>query len=104
MLSIIRVKTRTVLVSLVREVRIAQVDAQNIRLVMELAPGYGVSPQNTIVRSDLPSRWSITLRSINRGVVTLDREVGVGSCFTVILPQPDFRSGDSTHIERSRSQ
>lgn len=54
----------------VREVRIAQADAQNTRLVMELAPGYSVSPQNIIIRSDLPSRWSIKLRSIDRGVAT----------------------------------
>jgi len=54
----------------VREVRIAQADAQNTRLVMELAPGYSISPQNIIIRSDLPSRWSIKLRSINRGVAT----------------------------------
>ncbi len=54
----------------VREVRIAQADAQNTRLVIELAPGYSVSPQNIIIRSDLPSRWSIKLRSIARGVST----------------------------------
>ncbi|WP_310426143.1 serine hydrolase [Chamaesiphon sp. VAR_48_metabat_135_sub] len=54
----------------VREVRIAQADANNTRLVMELAPGYGVSPQNIIIRSDIPSRWSIKLRSIDRGVST----------------------------------
>jgi beta-lactamase class A len=54
----------------VREVRIAQADANNTRLVMELAPGHGVSPQNIIIRSDIPSRWSIVLRSIDRGVST----------------------------------
>ncbi|WP_373540652.1 serine hydrolase [Chamaesiphon sp.] len=54
----------------VREVRIAQSDANNTRLVLELAPGYGVSPHNIIIRSDLPSRWSIKLRSIQRGVST----------------------------------
>lgn len=54
----------------VREVRIAQSDANNTRLVMELAPGYSVSPQNIIIRSDLPSRWSIKLRSLARGVST----------------------------------
>ncbi len=54
----------------VQEVRIAQSDDNNTRLVMELAPGYGVSPQNIIIRSDLPSRWSIKLRSIERGVST----------------------------------
>ena len=54
----------------VREVRIAQSNPNNTRLVMELAPGYGVKPQNIIIRSDLPSRWSIKLRSIDRGVAT----------------------------------
>ena len=32
---------------------------------------------------------------LHGGDVTLDSEVGVGSCFTVTLPQPDFRSVDS---------
>ncbi|AFY91703.1 serine hydrolase [Chamaesiphon minutus] len=54
----------------VREVRIAQSDRNTTRLVMELAPGYGVSPQNIIIRSDIPSRWSIKLRTIERGVST----------------------------------
>ena len=54
----------------VREVRIAQADNNNTRIVIELAPGYGLSPQNAIVRSDLPSRWTIKLRSIARGVST----------------------------------
>jgi beta-lactamase class A len=54
----------------VREVRIAQSDDKNTRLVLELAPGYGVSPQNIIIRSDIPNRWSIKLRSIERGVAT----------------------------------
>ncbi len=55
----------------VREVRIAQADDNNTRLVLELAPGYGISPQNVVIRSDIPSRWSIKLRSIDRGVSTV---------------------------------
>lgn len=54
----------------VREVRIAQADANNTRLVIELAPGYGIDPQDAVIRSDIPSRWSIKLRSIDRGVST----------------------------------
>jgi beta-lactamase class A len=50
----------------VKEVRIAQSDNNATRLVMELAPGYGVSPQNIIIRSDRPDRWSIKLRSFDR--------------------------------------
>jgi AMIN domain len=56
--------------AVIREVRIGQADANNTRLAIELAPGYGVNPQNIIIRSDLPSRWSIKLRSIDRGVST----------------------------------
>ncbi len=52
----------------IREVRIAQADNNSTRLVMELAPGYGVSPQNIIIRSDLPSRWSIKIRSFDRHI------------------------------------
>jgi beta-lactamase class A len=56
--------------AVIREVRIGQADANNTRLAIELAPGYGVNPQNIIIRSDLPSRWSIRLRSIDRVVST----------------------------------
>jgi beta-lactamase class A len=52
----------------VREVRIAQADNNSTRLVLELAPGYGVSPQNIIIRSELPSRWSIKIRSFDRRI------------------------------------
>jgi beta-lactamase class A len=52
----------------IREVRIAQADNNSTRLVMELAPGYGVSPQNIIIRSELPSRWSIKIRSFDRRI------------------------------------
>lgn len=55
----------------VREVRIAQADNNSTRLVMELSPGYGLSPQNIIIRSDLPNRWSIKLRSFDRIVPTI---------------------------------
>jgi beta-lactamase class A len=52
----------------IREVRIAQADNNSTRLVLELAPGYGVSPQNIIIRSELPSRWSIKIRSFDRSI------------------------------------
>ncbi len=54
----------------VREIRIGQVDANNTRLAIELAPGYGIRPENISIRSDLPSRWSIKLGSIDRGGAT----------------------------------
>jgi beta-lactamase class A len=54
----------------VREVRIGQSDDNHTRVAIELAPGYGVSPQNVIIRSDIPTRWSIKLRSLDRGVST----------------------------------
>ena len=55
----------------VREVRIAQSAQNSTRLVLELVPGYGVSTQNILIRSDLPSRWSVKLRSIDRNVAKI---------------------------------
>jgi beta-lactamase class A len=54
----------------VREVRIGQSENNTTRVAIELAPGYGISPQNIVIRSDIPTRWSIKLRSIERGVAT----------------------------------
>jgi beta-lactamase class A len=70
----------------VREVRIGQVDDQNVRLVIELAPGYGVSSENIMIQGDLPSRWMIKFRSIDRGVPT----VNTGKTEPISVSQPVF--------------
>jgi beta-lactamase class A len=70
----------------VKEVRIGQVDDRNARLVIEFAPGYGVSSQNVIIGADLPSRWSVKFRSIDRGVST----VSTGRTESLTVNQPVF--------------
>jgi beta-lactamase class A len=70
----------------VKEVRIGQVDDRNARLVIEFAPGYGVSSQNVIIGADLPSRWSVKFRSIDRGVST----VSTGRTEPLTVNQPVF--------------
>ncbi len=45
----------------VRQVRVGQYDAQTTRLVIELAPGYDVDPQQVRVRGTTPTRWSVEL-------------------------------------------
>ncbi|HEY9826214.1 MAG TPA: AMIN domain-containing protein, partial [Stenomitos sp.] len=45
----------------VRSVRVGQVDAQTARIVVELAPGYTVDPQQVKVRGASPISWSIDL-------------------------------------------
>jgi beta-lactamase class A len=52
--------------SKIREIRVAQLDPQTTRLVIELAPGYTVSPQSVIVRGDSDSHWLIKLSSIEK--------------------------------------
>ncbi len=45
----------------VRSVRVGQFDSQTARIVVELAPGYMVDPEQVKVRGDSPTNWSIQL-------------------------------------------
>lgn len=47
----------------VREVRVRQFDRQTTRIVIELAPDYGLLPQGVRVRSLAPNRWFVQLPS-----------------------------------------
>lgn len=49
----------------IRQVRIGQYDARTTRLVVELAPGYEVDPQQVLVRGASPTQWSVQLPSPN---------------------------------------
>ncbi len=44
-----------------RSVRVGQFDAQTARIVVELAPGYIVDPEQVKVEGDSPTNWSIKL-------------------------------------------
>ncbi|WP_375498755.1 AMIN domain-containing protein [uncultured Nostoc sp.] len=57
-------KTKQNYGSAIREIRIAQLDPQTTRLVIELASSYTISPQNIIVKGDSPSHWVVKLSSI----------------------------------------
>jgi beta-lactamase class A len=52
--------------SAIREIRIGQVDAQTTRLVVELAPGYTVSPDKLLIQGDSSSHWIVKFSSIER--------------------------------------
>ncbi|MBE9156462.1 N-acetylmuramoyl-L-alanine amidase [Nodosilinea sp. LEGE 06152] len=45
----------------VQAVRIGQFDAQTTRLVIELAPGYTLNPDQVIVRGETPQQWVVQL-------------------------------------------
>jgi beta-lactamase class A len=45
----------------VQTLRIGQFDAQTTRLVIELAPGYGLDPAQVKVRGQSPTQWSVQL-------------------------------------------
>jgi len=63
----------------IREIRVAQLDPQTTRLVIELAPGYTVSPQSVIVRRDSDSHWVVKLSSIEKMPATGIVEWGIGA-------------------------
>jgi beta-lactamase class A len=50
----------------VREVRIGQPDSKTTRMVIELAPGYTVSPENSLIKGDSSSHWIVKFTSIDR--------------------------------------
>jgi beta-lactamase class A len=52
--------------STVKEVRLGQVDDKTARLVVELAPGYTVSPDRVLVKGDSATHWTVNLSSIQR--------------------------------------
>ncbi|WP_017318253.1 serine hydrolase [Mastigocladopsis repens] len=52
--------------SAVREIRFGQVDSQTTRLVIELAPGYTVSPEKLLIQGDSSSHWIVKFSSIER--------------------------------------
>jgi N-acetylmuramoyl-L-alanine amidase len=47
--------------NVIREVRIAQFDAQTTRIVIELNPGYTLDPQQILVRGATPTQWTVQL-------------------------------------------
>jgi beta-lactamase class A len=53
--------------SAVQEIRVGQPDPQTTRLVVELAPGYTVSPENLLIKGDSSSHWIVKFSSIQRG-------------------------------------
>ncbi|MEC4892400.1 MAG: N-acetylmuramoyl-L-alanine amidase [Oscillatoria sp. PMC 1051.18] len=56
-----RPSVRQNLGGLLTELRIGQVDSQTTRLVIELAPGYTVDPQQVRVRGISPTQWTVVL-------------------------------------------
>jgi beta-lactamase class A len=52
--------------SAVREIRIGQLETKTIRMVIELAPGYTVSPENSLIKGDSSSHWIVRFSSIDR--------------------------------------
>ncbi|WP_246564278.1 N-acetylmuramoyl-L-alanine amidase [Leptothoe spongobia] len=49
-----------------QEVRVGQLDAQTARIVIELAPGYTLDPQQVQVRGETSRRWFVQLPELTR--------------------------------------
>jgi beta-lactamase class A len=52
--------------SKVKEIRIGKVDSDTTRLVVELAPGYTISPEKLLIKGDSSSHWIVNFASIER--------------------------------------
>lgn len=52
--------------SAIKEIRIGQVDSKTTRMVIELAPGYTVSPDKLLIKGDSSSHWIVNFSSIER--------------------------------------
>ena len=50
----------------IREIRVGQVDNRTTRIVIELAPGYTLDPQQVKFRGASPSQWSVDLPTPER--------------------------------------
>ncbi len=52
--------------SAIKEIRIGQVDGKTTRMVIELAPGYTVSPDKLLIKGDSSSHWIVNFSSVER--------------------------------------
>lgn len=88
-------KTKQNYGSAIREIRVAQLDPQTTRLVIELASGYTVSPESVIVKGDSPSHWVVKLSSIEKmpatGVVGWETQAGEQPSQTPISITPNLQ-------------
>ncbi|KOP22775.1 beta-lactamase [Hapalosiphon sp. MRB220] len=52
--------------SAIKEIRIGQADAKTTRMVIQLAPGYTVSPDKLLIKGDSSSHWIVNFSSVER--------------------------------------
>jgi N-acetylmuramoyl-L-alanine amidase len=67
----------------IREIRVGKVDAQTTRIVIELAPGYTIDPQQVLFQNTAFSQWSVQLPPPER-VAVLPGETPP----SVVIPVP----------------
>ncbi|MBW4672013.1 MAG: serine hydrolase [Cyanomargarita calcarea GSE-NOS-MK-12-04C] len=79
--------------SAVQEIRIGKVDDNTARLVVELAPGYTVSPEKLLIKGDSSSHWIVKFSSIEKGAITTSSseekipvQIGNNSTFAGVVP------------------
>ncbi len=65
--------------SAIKEIRIGQVDSKTTRMVIELAPGYTVSPDKLLIKGDSSSHWIVNFSSIERVTANNSFEQGASN-------------------------
>ena len=76
-----RPKTNQLVGGAIQAVRTGQFDAQTARLVVELAPGYTLDPQQVQVRGRSQTQWTVQLPTPRAALST-------GTANSVTAPQP----------------
>ena len=72
----------------VQAVRIGQFNAQTTRLVVELAPGYTVEPQQVQVRGQSFNQWSVQLPTPQPGAIVTPPKAVPPQAIAVLAPPP----------------
>ncbi|HEY9750040.1 MAG TPA: AMIN domain-containing protein, partial [Allocoleopsis sp.] len=88
-----RPKTSQMIGGTVQAVRTGQFNAQTARLVVELAPGYTVDPQQVQVKGSSFTRWTVQLPTPQPTTAIANPPSNVPQAIATIAPPPDTFGG-----------
>lgn len=85
----------------IKSVRIGQFDAQTTRLVIEIAPGYTVDPQQVKIRGISPTQWTVDLPEPQRVNSSSDTPPPPVPASSTSRPAPTSNGGGDFQVTRN---
>jgi N-acetylmuramoyl-L-alanine amidase len=85
----------------IKSVRIGQFDAQTTRLVIEIAPGYTVDPQQVKIRGISPTQWTVDLPEPQRVNSSSDTPPPPVPASSTSRPEPTSNGGGDFQVTRN---